>query len=169
MKTVLPISRHLNRTFRLIPWGGGLLPLLMALFVLVRIGEAVGMAPELVRGYGDDLLCLPLVLSMALTARRLAGRSGCRDLPLSHGLMAVIFFGVFFEVLLPAVKAQAVGDPWDLLMYLAGFMIFQGGLNRCGPGETDRHSQDDFLSSPPNRLNLEETWTPLKPLRPADR
>ena len=153
----------------MIPWGRGLLPLLIVLFVMVRIGEAAGTAPRWVRGYGDDLLCLPLVLSLALTVRRLAGRPGCRHLPLSHGLMAVIFFGVLFEVILPVVKAPAVGDPRDLLMYLGGFMIFQWGLNRSGSGDFDRHSPDDFLSSPPNRLILEETWTPLKPLRPADR
>ena len=144
MSRVLPQRPHLNRAFGMIPWGRGLLPLLIILFVMVRIGEANGTAPQWVRGYGDDLLCLPLVLSLALTVRRLAGRTGCRRLPLFHGLMAVIFFGAFFEVILPLVKGPAVGDPWDLLMYLAGFMIFQWGLNRCGSGGLARHSREEF-------------------------
>ncbi len=126
MSRVLPQRRHLNRALGMIPWGRGLLPLLILLFVMVRIGEADG------------------------TASRWAGRTGCRRLPLFHGLMAVIFFGVFFEVILPLVKGPAVADPWDLLMYLTGFMIFQWGLNRCGTGGLDRHSREEFsLHHPP--------------------
>lgn len=144
MNMVMPVRRHVKRAIGMIPWGGGLLPLLIVLFVMVRIAEADGTAPWWVRGYGDDLLCLPLVLSLALTARRLADRPGGRHLPLFHGLMAVLLFGVFFEVILPLFNGPAVGDPRDILMYLAGFFIFQWGLNRCGSGDSDRHSLEVF-------------------------
>lgn len=122
--------RPLARILGLFPWGGGLLPLLLVSFVLVRLGEASGSAPAWVRGYADDLLCLPLVLSAALAARRRAGKPGSLLLPWSHGIVAVILFGLIFEVVLPRFKVAAVADPWDIVMYLAGFLVFQFGLNR---------------------------------------
>jgi len=150
MSTALTVRRHLNYTCGMVPWGGGLLALLTVLFVVIRIGEATGSAPAWVRGYGDDLLCLPLVLSLALTARRLVGRSGSLVLPVSHGLMAVAFFAVLFEVILPVTRAAAVADPRDVFMYVAGFMFFQMYLNRCGSGVSDRHSRKDIFPHHPS-------------------
>ncbi|MEN8006839.1 MAG: hypothetical protein ABFS42_07460 [Candidatus Krumholzibacteriota bacterium] len=145
--------------------------MLIILFVLIRLGEGLGTAPGWVRGYGDDLLCLPLVLSLALTVRRLAGRPGRRTLPISHGLTAVVFFGVFFEAFLPRIQKAAVGDPWDLFMYLVGFLIFQGGLNPSARGVAVSRIEpiflEQFFPSPPDRSTLEETWTPLKRSRPV--
>ena len=130
MEIVPSVWRPVERFLGLFPRGGGLLPLLIALFVLVRLGEASGSAPAWVRGYADDLLCLPLVLSVALAARRKVGKPGSSLLPLSHGIVAVILFGLIFEVVLPRFKTAAVADPWDIVMYLAGFLVFQFGLNR---------------------------------------
>jgi hypothetical protein len=112
-----------------IPWGRGLLPVLVTLFVVIRLVEAQGSAPVWVRSYGDDLLCLPLVLSVVLTAHRLSTRSDRFTLPGFHGLLAVVLFGILFEVILPLVGTRAVGDPLDVLMYLTGFLVFQAGLN----------------------------------------
>ena len=113
-----------------VPWGRGLLPVLILLFVMIRLAEARGSAPGWVSSYGDDLLCLPLVLSVVLTAQRLSLRSGRFTLPGSHGLLAVVLFGVLFEGILPVTGARAVADPLDILMYLAGFLVFQAGLNQ---------------------------------------
>jgi len=113
-----------------------LLPVLLALFVMIRLAEARGNAPEWVSSYGDDLLCLPLVLSVVLTVHRLSLRSGRFTLPVFHGLLAVVLFGILFEGILPLTGARAVADPLDIIMYLAGFLVFQAGLNQpliCQP------------------------------------
>lgn len=102
----------------------------MVCFFLIRLGERWGSAPGWVRSYGDDLLCLPLILSLVLTVHRLTGRSVTGGLPVSHGLLGLGVVAVFFEVILPARGTAAVGDPWDVLMYLAGFLVFQLVLNR---------------------------------------
>ena len=107
--------------------------------VMVRLGESSGFAPGWVRSHGDDFLCLPLVLSLVLTVHRLNGRSLARGLPVSHGLLAVGVFAVFFEVILPAAGSGAVGDPLDIMMYLAGFLVFQLVLNR-GVAESPDHA-----------------------------
>ncbi|MCK9995652.1 MAG: hypothetical protein KAH56_05140 [Candidatus Krumholzibacteria bacterium] len=105
------------------------MPVLVVLFVMIRLAEAQGCAPGWVRGYGNDLLCLPLVLSVVLTVHRLALGSGRFTLPGFHGLLAVALFGILFEGILPLVGVHAVADPLDILMYLAGFLVFQTGLN----------------------------------------
>ena len=97
---------------------------------MIHLAEALGCAPGLVSSYGDDFLCLPLVLSVVLSAHRLVLRSGRFTLPGFHGLVAVVLFGFLFEGILPVVWARAVADPLDVLMYLAGFLVFQAGLNQ---------------------------------------
>lgn len=128
---------RLTTWMSLVPWGKGLLTVLVTLFVLIRVGEAQGTAPGWARHYGDDLLCLPLVLSLILTAHRLVAGDG-RVLPAGHGLLAVGAFTVGFELVLPVFTPRAVGDPLDGLMYLAGFVIFQLFLNRGVAVRCDR-------------------------------
>ncbi len=113
-----------------VPWGRGLLPVLVVLFAMIRLAEAQGSAPGWVRSYGDDLLCLPLVLSVVLTVHRLSLGSGRFTLPGFHGVLAVVLFGILFEGILLLVGARAVADPLNILMYLAGFLVFQTGLNQ---------------------------------------
>jgi len=123
-------DRHLTPIAGCVPWGRGLLPVLIVAFIVIHLAEAQDSAPGWVRSYGDDLLCLPLVLSVVLTAHRLSVRSGRFRLPGLHGLLAVVLFGVLFEGILPLTDATAVADPLDVLMYLAGFLVFQLGLNQ---------------------------------------
>jgi len=123
-------DRYMTRLAGCVPWGRGLLPVLVVSFFVIRLAEAQGIAPGLVRSFGDDLLCLPLVLSVMLTAHRLSVRSRRFTLPGFHGLLTVAVFGIFFEGVLPLLGAGAVADPLDVLMYLAGFLVFQLGLNQ---------------------------------------
>ena len=123
-------DRYLIRLAGCIPWGRGLLLVLVVSFVMIRLAEAQGIAPSLVRSFGDDLLCLPLVLSVVLTVHRLTVRSRRFTLPGFHGLLTVALFGILFEGILPLLGAGAVADPLDVLMYLAGFLVFQLGLNQ---------------------------------------
>jgi hypothetical protein len=124
------MNRWLGPALRSLPWGNGLLAGLVAVFFLIRLGEAHGSAPGWIRNYGDDFLCLPLVLSLALAVHRLNGRCFQATLPVSHGLLALGVFAVFFEGILPRIGSSAVADPLDVLMYLAGFLVFHLGLNR---------------------------------------
>ncbi len=110
-----------------LPRNHGLLGVLTAGFFLIRLGESLGSAPGWARNYGDDFLCLPLVLTLAVAIHRWSGRRAA--LPLSHGLLALGVFTVFFEGILPVIGSGAVADPVDVLMYLAGFLVFQYGLN----------------------------------------
>ena len=74
-------------------------------------------------------MCLPLVLTIALLAHRLAGRGPTWSLPVAHGLAAVALFAVIFEVVLPTVAAGATADPWDAAFYFGGWLFFQAVIN----------------------------------------
>jgi hypothetical protein len=136
-----------------LPRNLGLLALLTAVFILVRLGETLGAAPGWARSYVDDFLCLPLVLSLALMAQRLFGRRVRAALPLSHGLLALGVFAVFFEGVLPRTGSGAVADTVDLLMYLAGFLVFQFGLNGYVAEPSDQADIHGMKFSPMTRTN----------------
>jgi len=108
------------------------LAVLLVLFCLVRVGEAGGWAPGWVRHFGDDFLCLPLLLTLVWAAHRLAGRPASYRLPLKHSLAVLVVVTIYFEVVLPGRDPRAVGDPLDFLMYLGGLLFFHFVMNRPG-------------------------------------
>jgi len=85
--------------------------------------------PTLVSSYLGDLLCLPLLLSLALAAHRgLIDRRG--TLPVAWLVGAWASVSVWFEGLLPLWSPRAVGDPFDVLAYGLGAWLFHHWLNR---------------------------------------
>ena len=85
--------------------------------------------PEWLTSYLSDVLCLPVILSLALAAHQaLYGRRA--TLPGAWVLAAWATMALWFEVLLPRWSARAVADPVDVLAYAAGALLFQRWLNR---------------------------------------
>ncbi len=108
---------------------------ILAIILVIRIVEATDHLPRLAASFADDLLCLPLVLGLVLEAhRRLVGQGSQYTLPRVHGLLVLLLFSIYFEVLLPSWKAAAVGDPWDILMYFTGYLFFEVFMNRPQSG-----------------------------------
>lgn len=107
---------------------------IFAFFLLVRVLEFAGQLPPLAASFADDLLCLPLVLGVVLWChRRIVKQGGQYTLPGSHGVMALVLFAVYFEGVLPVWSSSVVRDPLDVLMYLAGYLVFEIMLNRPAP------------------------------------
>ena len=44
--------------------------------------------------------------------------------------MTLALFSIYFEGLLPRWSSSAKADPWDLLMYLAGYLVFEALMNK---------------------------------------
>jgi hypothetical protein len=99
-------------------------------FVCLKWWEDQGDLPRLITSYADDFLCLPLVLTGVLLAHRWAGTRHAPRLPLGHGLVALGVFSLYFEGVLPQFSNRATADPWDVVMYVLGFLVFQGAINR---------------------------------------
>jgi hypothetical protein len=88
--------------------------------------------PTLASSYLGDLLCLPLLLSLALAAHRaLIDQRG--TLPVAWVLGAWLAVSIWFEGLLPRWSPHAVADPVDVLAYGLGAWLFHHWLNRLRP------------------------------------
>ena len=105
--------------------------LFLVAFLFVRAGETTGHLPVFATSYADDLLCIPLVLGAILRVQRRVFKQGPSFiLPRIHGLFTLAFFAIYFEGLLPHWTAAAVADPWDLMMYLVGYLVFEKWMNK---------------------------------------
>ena len=84
----------------------------------------LGWSSPLLRSYGDDLLTLPIVLSLM---DELAYWSGSRISPKRRWLLALIgwiWFSALFEGLLPIYFEEMVSDPADVLAYGLGGCLY---------------------------------------------
>lgn len=122
------------------------LAICLAAFLLQRVLEGVGQSPDWASSYLDDLLCLPLVLSLILLIRRRVVR-GHDVLPIGHSLFALVVFSLYFEILLPLLSDRYTADPWDVVMYLAGWFIFNFWINRAGSPAGEHSSALSPISS----------------------
>ncbi|MBU6120571.1 hypothetical protein [Hymenobacter siberiensis] len=85
--------------------------------------------PAGLASYLNDVLFLPLMLSLALAAHQTVYGRGA-TLPGTWVLAAWAGVALWFEGLLPLWSAQAVADPADVLAYAAGALIFQLWMNK---------------------------------------
>lgn len=100
------------------------------LFALLHLLEARELLGIWAASYGDDILCLPLVLGVVLIGQRALGLLGSSTLAWPHVLFGWVLFMVYFEGILPRWTVQATADPWDLAAYTAGLILFQVLINR---------------------------------------
>ncbi|WP_276498361.1 hypothetical protein [Pontibacter litorisediminis] len=78
----------------------------------------------------DDLLVLPLALTVALAAERLYFRNPGFVLPQRFTLLALLLFSVVFEGLLPLLHQKYTADPWDVAAYGVGAAVYQAWMNK---------------------------------------
>jgi len=103
--------------------------LLVTTFGLNQLALHAGYSIPFTAFYLDDLLCLPIVLSIIQYVQR--KRYGLQfKLPLSHVIISVAFITVVFEAVLPAVSTRFRGDLFDVLFYTVGGTLFYGFNNK---------------------------------------
>ncbi|GAB3825351.1 hypothetical protein GCM10028895_34860 [Pontibacter rugosus] len=107
--------------------------LLNPLFILSFILAAANQVLELNQVYIwplhthlDDLLVLPLTLTIALAAERAYFRKPGFILPWRYTWLAVLLFSVMFEGLLPLLHTKYTADLWDIAAYAAGAVFSVG-------------------------------------------
>jgi hypothetical protein len=99
--------------------------LLLAVFGLNQLALHAGYGTTFSTFYLDDLLCLPIILSLIQYVQK--KRYGPRfTLPLSHIVLSAVFFAVTFEMILPALSNHYTGDPLDAALYFIGGALFYG-------------------------------------------
>lgn len=107
-----------------------ILLLLVLIFGLNQVVELSGIALPILHEYLDDVLCLPIVLSVILVIhRRFRLQSSEYILPFSHVLLSLLVIATLFEAVLPIASSRFVGDPIDVLAYILGALFFLRYIN----------------------------------------
>jgi hypothetical protein len=84
-----------------------------------------------VHAYLDDLLAMPVVLGITLQAFRwFHPLKGQFVFTRTHIIIAVIYFSLIFEVILPMKSATYTRDWWDILCYAIGAVAFYYWINK---------------------------------------
>ncbi len=84
-----------------------------------------------VHHYLDDLLALPVILTVAVAAQRQwLYRNSFYTLTKIQVIFAVVYVSVLFEGILPAFSVKYTRDVWDMVAYILGAMLFYRFLNR---------------------------------------
>ena len=75
--------------------------------------------------YLNDILCLPVVLTLALWLQQKLFRGSCRQrLNAAQVLFVGLYFAILFEGILPALAERYTRDYWDILAYAAGGIVY---------------------------------------------
>jgi hypothetical protein len=95
----------------------------------------MGCSLPYISSYLDDLACFPVILTIALALLRVLTRQ--HDYLLSRGriIFAIIYFSVVFEGVLPAASNSYTSDPFDIVAYAAGALLFERYINKTAGRE----------------------------------
>jgi len=111
-------------TFRPLFWVFGALYLGHRLLARLQIPR-----PDWLRFYLDDLLCLPILLTVALFAMRFFYGPQVR-FSFYHVVFVVLYVALAFEVVFPQFMPRYTADVVDVGLYAVGGLIFYFFLNK---------------------------------------
>lgn len=99
--------------------------MLLILFLLFHALESLIGTNIIFRSYLDDILCIPIVLSiMLLIFRQFIKKNNNYSFPISFVIIAVVYLSIFFELILPVISSRYNRDLVDILVYSIGGIIF---------------------------------------------
>lgn len=82
-------------------------------------------AIEWIDNYLDDLVCMPIFLTLLLFERRHVFRIDPNYIFSWFEISVItLVFGVFYEAILPHYNTSFTSDNWDYLCYALGSLIF---------------------------------------------
>lgn len=96
---------------------------LMAVYFLVRWALIFG-ETGILRWYLTDLLFVPAMCSFGLIFVRILRREPRITLKWRHVFTQVVFVSIYFEWYLPKNYNQYTADPWDVVMYIFGGIVY---------------------------------------------
>ncbi|RNI31299.1 hypothetical protein [Rufibacter latericius] len=118
------VTGRLNwRTFTPLFWILAALYLAHRSLVLLEVSR-----PAWLRFYLDDLLCLPLLLTVTLFLMRFLYGPQVRFTKYHVGFV-ILYVSLAFELVFPTFLPRYTGDPVDVLLYAVGGWLFYRFLN----------------------------------------
>ena len=80
--------------------------------------------PFWVDHYINDLLCMPIVLSISLAVIRFIKSEKQLYVPFSIILILTLYFSLHFEWLMPQLSSRYTSDIIDVILYFSGAILF---------------------------------------------
>ena len=80
--------------------------------------------PHFFSSYLNDLLCLPIILSICLFTIRFFSKNKQVKISLFTAFSLAGLYSIYFEIYLPEVTSRYTADPVDALLYFTGAFIF---------------------------------------------
>jgi hypothetical protein len=118
------LLRYLN------PLGSWLFIVSALLFSASQMLQFFDVAPQFVSSYVDDLVVMPIILTLALILLRIASKEMEFELPLTYLLAAFILFAVAFEWWIPPRNPHFTSDWLDVVCYAFGTLAY--AISRTG-------------------------------------
>jgi hypothetical protein len=101
------------------------------IFILHQVIQKIGnIHIPLLHAYLDDLLCMPVILSLTLYIfRKFVLNNPSFRFSGQQVIWAVIYFSMMFEIFLPQYSDEYVADSFDVIAYAIGALIFHYTIN----------------------------------------
>lgn len=80
--------------------------------------------PWIISNYLNDLLCMPLVLSLSLVIIRILKKDDKLYVPLVVVVIVTLYYAFHFEWLIPKFNARYTADAIDVALYSFGAFLF---------------------------------------------
>ena len=95
----------------------------LSVWILVHFIQIFIKLPLVITNYFDDLLVLPICLSLSAFLQCLLIKAEFKFSFLLI-ILSSIYFGITFEIIIPKYHSAYTADPVDFVMYLLGALLF---------------------------------------------
>ena len=89
-----------------------------------QILEFLNLSHPYMRSYLDDLLVMPILLTVALVVMRILLKNKTFELDAVMLVMAFVMISVLFEIILPNYSDRYTRGSWDVLCYAIGTFLY---------------------------------------------
>lgn len=80
--------------------------------------------PSWLKNYLNDLLCMPIILTICLIGVRFIKKDKTIRISLFSALSLATFYSLYFEVILPLIMERYTADIYDVFLYFSGALLF---------------------------------------------
>ncbi|WBL42496.1 magnesium citrate secondary transporter [Algoriphagus halophytocola] len=103
----------------------------IAFWVNQYLEKSMGIFIPIYHAYGDDLMAMPVVFGICLQVMRWYHPLGSQLIfTPKQVVIALVYFSVVFEILLPLRSNTYTADPIDVLCYAFGTWVFLKFMNK---------------------------------------
>lgn len=92
-----------------------------AVYILQQLNVAL---PSLINNYLNNLLCMPVVLTLCLVVLQLIKKNYRLTIPIFVIASITVYYIVYFEWFLPKITERYTADPLDAVLYVIGAIAF---------------------------------------------